>query len=77
MARPDLTVIEGGGDIVSLLEDVLAKAKAGTIDGIAFGFCTTNGHQFVGHAYRDDMPFAWARLQAVSDDLHARLLKGL
>lgn len=75
--RPPLEVIVGGGDVVSFLESILEKARAGEIDGVIAAFSQADHHNFVGYAYRDDMAFAWSRLVANSDDLHQHLMNGL
>lgn len=75
--RPDLNVIEGSGDVVAFLESMLEKARNGEIEGMSAAYSRTDGHNFVGYAYRDDMQYAWARLVAGADDLHRHLMNGL
>lgn len=69
-------MIEGSGDVVSFLDDVLEKARAGEIEGVVLAYSKSDQHNAVGYAYRDNMEFAWSRLIANCDDLHQHVMSG-
>lgn len=64
MSRPELRVIEGGGDIVDYLEEVLRQAKAGEFHALAIASVHSDGSLGVGYAFRDDMDRPWAQIVA-------------
>lgn len=70
-----VTVIDGGGDIIAALDRLREQALEGKIDGIAYVTCmrsdADNGQ--AGWAYREDMPYPYARLIASSLDLTRRI----
>lgn len=69
-----LTLIDGGGDIIAVLEAMLQSAKSGELEAVAVITCTTDRVQNAHYAYRDDMAFAWARLVAAAGCFHAGLM---
>lgn len=71
--RPTLRKIEGGGDVVALLEELTAQARAGELVAVAVATINSEGMQNVGWAYPDDMPFAFARIFTAAADLPFRL----
>jgi hypothetical protein len=70
-----VTVIDGGGDILAAIERLREQALRGEIDGIAYVTCmrsdADNGQ--AGWAYREDMQYPYARLIASSHDLTRRI----
>jgi hypothetical protein len=70
-----ITVIDGGGDIIAALDALREQALAGKIDGIAYVTCMRSDQEngTAGWAYREDMPYPYARLIASSHDLTRRL----
>jgi hypothetical protein len=68
-----MKLINGNGDVVATIEDVLKRAKAGEITGVVFA--TLAGNMLGGGwAIHDDEPHGWARLLAATTDLQHTLL---
>ncbi len=66
--------IEGDGDVVSTLKEVLAQAERGEIDGVVI--CTIEGSHQNGHiAFKDETEFAWVRLLGSIAAIHDELLR--
>lgn len=71
--RSELRLVHGGRDLVELLEDQLAKVKAGEVEILVVATVDTDKVQRWSWAYVDGIDFAWARMVAavagVSHDL--------
>lgn len=68
-----MKLINGNGDVVSVLAEMLEQAKRGEIVGVVAA--TLQGHQLGGTwAIHDDEPHGWARLLAAATDLQHTLL---
>lgn len=77
MSDPRLQVIEGGGDIVAVLESALEQAKAGKLDGVIIVAIRPDNHNWA-YGYRDDAAYPWPRLcTATADALQEMLRHGL
>jgi hypothetical protein len=74
VSRPELRVIEGGGDVVDYLEDLLESARKGEFEAVAVATVGSDGILGVGCSYRDDMDSAWARILASVVNLQHWLL---
>ncbi len=76
--KPALVVLNGGGDLVELLEHLLAQVKAGEVEGFVVATVMRNHVLGSGYAYHDDMEHAWARLLAsVANVQHLLLTEGV
>jgi len=74
----DLRLVQGGGDVVTQLEQLLARARAGEIDGVVTCVAYSDNKTGWAWSHRDDMPAACARLHlAVSFALHDLNTSGL
>lgn len=71
--RSELRLVHGGRDLVELLEEQLAKVKAGEVEILVVATVDTDKVQRWSWAYVDGIDFAWARMVAavagVSHDL--------
>ena len=67
-------VINGNRNVVEVLEEALAKAKAGEIEGVAIAYCSTDGFQWVTWAINNGMLFAWSRLYSAVQQLATDLM---
>ncbi|WP_289145423.1 hypothetical protein [uncultured Sphingobium sp.] len=71
--RSELRLVHGGRNLVELLEEQLAKVKAGEVEILVVATVDTDKVQRWSWAYVDGIDFAWARMVAavagVSHDL--------
>jgi 4-hydroxy-L-threonine phosphate dehydrogenase PdxA len=69
--KPKLQLVQGSKDaktIIELLEEALAKARAGQVDAVIVGLIENEGHD-IQTAYTDDVAFLDARLHFMLADL--------
>lgn len=76
MSRPELRVIDGGGDIVAYCEDLLEQARAGNFEALAVASVGSGDCLGIGYACRDDLPRKWSMLVASVASLQHALLIG-
>lgn len=80
MSDHRLSVVDGGADLIAVLEAAIDQVKAGTLvgvivvgvtdgDGVNNGGCGWTG------AVVDGTVYPWARLQAAVDTAHMELLR--
>lgn len=64
MKPEGMRLIHGTGDVVQTLEELLEKARAGQIDAVVVATVEPPDGLLTYRAWRNDMPFAWARILA-------------
>jgi hypothetical protein len=76
-----MQVICGNGDVISALEDALARARAGELHGVVIcGIGVQDGQSRIGWGWgvRDDARDAWSRMVAsVGAAQHDLMVNGL
>jgi hypothetical protein len=73
-----LRVINGGGDIVSLLEGLTERAKAGEFKAVVVCLLDQDGMMFGNFAYLDELPAPWLQMVAtVAHVQHNFMIEGL
>lgn len=69
-----MRLLVGGGDITTLLRDMLGKAERGELDGVVVCLALRNEEVMWASGTRDDAPHIWSRLAAsvgaASHDIH-------
>ena len=72
----ELRLVHGGRDLVKLLEDQLAKVKAGEVEILVVATVDTDKVQRWSWAYVDGIDFAWARMVAAVAGVSHDLMSG-
>lgn len=75
--RPQLELINGGGEIVDMLEDLTARARAGEFDTIAVAIASANGGSLSALAYRETTAPYLRTLGAIGELEHNILMRNL
>lgn len=70
-----MKLVNGGGDIVSLLEEALTLARSGKIDCISVCVHTTDKTIMAANEFRQDAEFVWARCLSGLEILRAELME--
>lgn len=79
-ARPQLNLVCGSRDIVEALDEALADAKAGKIDGLVMAWIEREQeggeehHIWARTTWMDDAPFIWSRLMGAVTELYRKLM---
>lgn len=60
----DSRVLPGSKDMIDILEDALAKVRAGEIEAVAIVMCDTEGMCWTNWSSSDTPNYQWARLYA-------------
>ena len=69
-----MKLINGGGDIVSLLDEALTMARAGKIDCLSLAVHTTDKTIMCANEFRPDAEFVWARCLSGLEILRSDLM---
>lgn len=70
-----LQLFHGGGDMIEMLEDVIARVKSGELEGIVVVGATCDGALGWSWAYKEDATYIWARLVAAQLSAHQEMME--
>ena len=70
-----MKLIQGGGDIVSLLEEALGLAREGKIDCVSIAVHTTDDTIMAANEYKPDARYVWARCLSGLEILRSELME--
>ena len=70
-----MKLIQGGGDIVSLLDEALTLAREGKIDCVSIAAHTTDDTIMAANEYKPDARYVWARCLSGLEILRSDLME--